>query len=292
MIRTVNDSTHDVSPLDAYPPRRIVLSLGSVFAGILIALAVHITLMSLGAAIGLSAFDPADGDQLSRGTGIAAGVYSLIVAVLGMMAGGYVAAELSGAFNRLNATLHGITMWAGATVFAMALLTWGVGSAFFGTIGALGSTVKTAAVATGSASGSTSVNLNSVKAQIVSFAQGQNTTIEELQRNPELIARTSNMLGISEAQTQALVNGTDAEQQQVIDTLKARASQKMTSVAQTSTEVGAVASWLTVLTLIMGGVAAIIGTLIASSELSDYTSYESTPGSGSNVRNRVASTHV
>lgn len=104
----------------ALPPR---VSWGAIIAGALVAVTVGAMLNILGVAIGATAVD-----AVSRGTpsassfSIGAGIWLLVSNLVGLAAGGYTAARLSGTSDRTDATLHGLGVWATAFLVSAALL--------------------------------------------------------------------------------------------------------------------------------------------------------------------------
>jgi len=101
------------------PPR---ISWGAVLAGALVAVAVGLSLNVLGAAVGATAVDATGGDTPSASTfGIAGGIWLLVANLIGLAAGGYVAARLSGTADGTDSMLHGLSVWAVAFLVAAVL---------------------------------------------------------------------------------------------------------------------------------------------------------------------------
>jgi hypothetical protein len=102
------------------PPR---VSWGAIIAGALVAVAVGVMLNVLGAAIGASTVDAAARDTPDATTlSIGAGVWLLVSNLIGLAAGGYTAARLSGTSDGTDATLHGLGVWATAFLVSAVLL--------------------------------------------------------------------------------------------------------------------------------------------------------------------------
>lgn len=129
---TMNQSESDTMVIerDVYGRLAQHLSWGSVIAGALMALAVHVVLAALGTGIGLMAYDPMDGTTLSQGAMIAAGIYGVMATVVSMLIGGYVTGKLSGVVERVHLGLHGLVMWAVTTVFVLTGFALGAGTVF------------------------------------------------------------------------------------------------------------------------------------------------------------------
>ncbi len=115
------------------------VSWGAVIAGTVVALAGLIVLGLLGLGIGLWSVEP--GGEKDSVAGMATGtvIWSIISMLLCLFAGGYVAARMSASWEKQNAILHGVLVWAVATI----LMIWGATSAasaiFKTAAGALGS---------------------------------------------------------------------------------------------------------------------------------------------------------
>jgi hypothetical protein len=102
-------------------PSRV--SWGAIIAGALVAVAVGAMLNILGAAIGASTVDAVARDTpTGTSLGIGAGVWLLVSNLIGLAAGGYTAARLSGTSDGTDATLHGLGVWATAFLVSAVLL--------------------------------------------------------------------------------------------------------------------------------------------------------------------------
>ncbi|MFC7542346.1 hypothetical protein ACFQU2_26660 [Siccirubricoccus deserti] len=87
------------------------------------AVAIGAMLSILGVAIGASAVDATNADTPSGQTfGIAGGVWLLVSNLIGLAAGGYVAARLSGSTDTTDTTLHGLSVWAIGYLLSAVLL--------------------------------------------------------------------------------------------------------------------------------------------------------------------------
>ncbi|MET0171504.1 PhnA-like protein [Agrobacterium sp. lyk4-40-TYG-31] len=131
------------------------VSWGSIFAGVAIALSLHLLLNLLGLAIGAGVIDPAQNDtptaaSLSTGSVI----WVIVSGIIAAFIGAYVASRLSGRVVRSTGALHGLASWAVTTLIVFYLLTTSVGAlvggAFTGVTSVFsgaGSTIATAATA-------------------------------------------------------------------------------------------------------------------------------------------------
>jgi len=96
------------------------VSWGAVIAGAIVAAATSLVLSLLGAAFGggsISDLEQAASGQ-ANGAGAGLAIWTIIVVFLSMLFGGYVASRLSGTHSHLDGELHGVTMWALATLLA------------------------------------------------------------------------------------------------------------------------------------------------------------------------------
>lgn len=130
------------------------MSWGSVLAGAAVAGASMILLSLLGVAIGAGGlrFTQTTASDMA-GYGLGAGIWTAINLILSMAFGAYVAARLSGTHSHLDGELHGITVWAVATLLMTVLLAQAAGS-ILGTVGSTaGSAAGTAVTNAGSLAG-------------------------------------------------------------------------------------------------------------------------------------------
>jgi hypothetical protein len=130
------------------------MSWGSVLAGAAVAGAGMILLSLLGVAIGAGGlrFTQTSASDMA-GYGLGAGIWTAINLILSMAFGAYVAARLSGTHSHLDGELHGITVWAVATLLMTVLLAQAAGS-ILGTVGSTaGSAAGTAVTNAGSLAG-------------------------------------------------------------------------------------------------------------------------------------------
>lgn len=114
------------------------VSWGAIFAGTVVAVAVHVLLSILGIAIGASVIDPAYESDPLDGIAIGTGIYLVISSILSLFVGGYVAGALAIIQERLDRTLHGIATWAVATLLMLFLVITGLSNIVSGTLGLLG----------------------------------------------------------------------------------------------------------------------------------------------------------
>ena len=98
------------------------VSWGAVFAGAVVAIAIGLMLNALGAGVGATTVDAtARSTPSASSLGIGGAIWILISNLIGLAAGGYVAAPLSGTSDNTDGTLHGLAVW-GTTFLISAVL--------------------------------------------------------------------------------------------------------------------------------------------------------------------------
>lgn len=122
------------------------ISWGALFAGLIIALVIHLMLGMLGTGIGLSTIDPAQtgGSPQASSFGIGAGIWWVVSSTLAVFAGAWVAGRLCGFRKTTEGGLHGLLVWGLSTLLTVYLL----GTAVSGVIAATTSAIGTAVSAT------------------------------------------------------------------------------------------------------------------------------------------------
>jgi hypothetical protein len=108
-----------------------------IVAGAFAGFAVMIVLTTLGAALGITAGDAADGGD-SRAIGTGAGVWWLLTALAAGLFGGWVIAHTARRDLDYDPVIYGILAWALGTIILLLLLAIGVGSLLGGLGGGLG----------------------------------------------------------------------------------------------------------------------------------------------------------
>jgi hypothetical protein len=123
------------------PPARGSLehvSWSAIFLGLVIALGIQILLGLLGVAIGFTVLDPSDPNDAGA-WGVGSTIYLIIVQIVSLFLGGYIAARLSPAFTDRSAILHGASIWALSTVIMVWLGTTAAGMMLTGMSNAIAS---------------------------------------------------------------------------------------------------------------------------------------------------------
>ena len=115
----------------------------AIIAGALVALAVALTLLVLGAAIGVSAMRPSA--DVAKGVGIGYSVWLLLSLCAGAFAGGAIAARCAALRYRGHGALYGVVTWALVTVVGASLAGGAIRSTVSGLFGAAKDTAQIAA---------------------------------------------------------------------------------------------------------------------------------------------------
>jgi hypothetical protein len=128
----------DVSTAITTPTDRV--RWGPIFAGLFAALSALLVLSVLGIAVGLTAYDPNQGDA-ARNFGIGAGVWAAVSALIAFFIGGFLAARTAAVRGHNNGGLNGAMVW----VVAIPLLLYMVGGGLARVVGGAAQTATQAA---------------------------------------------------------------------------------------------------------------------------------------------------
>jgi hypothetical protein len=139
MVALTNNTTEPVV-VEREPNRPVAIkriSWGAIIAGVVIAVIVQIAMNILGLSIGAAALDPdaprnALGPTFSTGAVVWIGVSTMI----SLFAGGYVASRFSGNPSRGDGMMHGLVVWAVATLFGFLML-WSTASSIISGVSSL-----------------------------------------------------------------------------------------------------------------------------------------------------------
>lgn len=113
------------------------VSWGAIFLGLIIAIASQILLGLLGIGLGFTILDPSDPMGGIGSWSIATALYFVLIQIIALFIGGYVAARLSRARTNQSAMFHGASIWALATIVMVWLGTTTAGLAISGLSGAV-----------------------------------------------------------------------------------------------------------------------------------------------------------
>lgn len=114
------------------------VSWGAIFAGAILALSVALTLGMLGFGIGLGVVNPTEQDPLG-GVGVGAGIWFGLSTLISLFLGGMTAGRLAGIpRSRNDGMIHGIIVWAVASLATFYIMTTAVGMLVSGVTGVIG----------------------------------------------------------------------------------------------------------------------------------------------------------
>lgn len=278
----VRYATSTVTARGAVWPDAITrISWGGVFAGVAVALTLHLLLNLLGVAIGAGVIDPAQNDTptaASLSTGSV--VWIIASGIISAFVGAYVSSRLSGRAARSTGALHGLTTWAVTTLVVFYLLTTSVGAliggAFTGVTSVFsgaGSTIATAATTAAPALANSTDPFSGIEQRIREASGGndpqalRDTAVSAIRavltgdqaqaedarnRAADALARAQN-IPVDQARQQ--VTEYETQYRQAVEQAKARA----TEAAQATATAVSTASYVAFGALLVGAVAAIFG---------------------------------
>ena len=102
----------------------------AIAGGTICALGIWVLLYALGLAIGLTSIDPDDAGSL-RGSSIFTGIWGVVVPLIALFGGAFVASRSSGPINRVGGGLQGLIVWGLTALIGV----WMVGRLFSAVIG-------------------------------------------------------------------------------------------------------------------------------------------------------------
>ena len=281
--RGYDEAPHASPAYPAEDARTILInqiSWGAVFAGVVVALVVHLLLNMLGVGIGAATLDPGTADNPSaKDLGIGAAVWWTVSGISSAYVGGHVAGRLAGKPRESTTSWHGLVTWAMTTLVVFYLLTTALG----GLVGGAYKTVSDAAggvaqVAGGAAQAAAPAisragdPFASIEQSIRSGAGGDAAAARDAavsavraavtadpaqaqaarDRAAEAVARAQN-IPVDQARTQ--VQGYEQQYRQRLDQTKQKATEAA-NVAVGSVSRGA---WIAAISLILGAIAGWFG---------------------------------
>jgi len=139
-----NRRATDRYPAAAAPLRAegIRVSWGSIVGGVLLAVGLLILLTALGAAIGITAADPAQTDPSSAGR--AAGIYGAVALLVALFFGGWAATRIGAITDRATGFAEGALVWVVAVLLMAALAATGLSNLVGGALSLAGSASQVA----------------------------------------------------------------------------------------------------------------------------------------------------
>ena len=199
------DRTTRVETVFAAPPFSRI-SWGSILAGTICAFAVQLLLNLVGLGIGLSAVNLADGDGFGA-IGIGAGIWWGLSAIVSLILGGWIAGRLAGVPIRITAALHGVAVWALATLLTLWLATTALSGAVSGAFGAVGQIGEATASMVGGGSSESPANLAN-RTQVTAADQQRQSVMRSIRNEArqlyrQVVSRTEQQAAVEAAQETA-----------------------------------------------------------------------------------------
>ena len=108
------------------------ISWQAIFGGLIMAMAVEILLTVLGVSIGATAINPLTQQTPGQGIGMVAAASWILISVISLFVGGWVAGRMSGLGRSSEGAIHGLVTWGTATLITVYLLSSAVGSVLGG----------------------------------------------------------------------------------------------------------------------------------------------------------------
>jgi hypothetical protein len=125
------------------------ISWAAVFAGVLIAVVIQITLSLLGIGIGLSTVDARTEENPVQGLGVGTAIWYVVSALIALFAGGWVAGRLCRTNQEFDGAIHGLLTWSLVSLLTLYFVTTAIGSILGGvgrlvgnTLGAVGNVAQ------------------------------------------------------------------------------------------------------------------------------------------------------
>jgi hypothetical protein len=229
----------------------------AIFAGVAVGLSLHLVLMLIGIAAGLTALDQAaEGDVRADGRSAAmvAAAWNGISMLIAAFVGGYVAARASGLRRSSDGVLHGVVSWAATTILTAILATSLFTSAMSGMFGILRDAAGPAADAARSAAPAAG-QAGAATAEIAGM-------IREGRRD-EAIQTLQSRYGMSPERARGVVDSLAVAtgQPQQVDP---RTREQARVAAEEAAERGAQAGWALVAAIVLSLILAMIGGAIGT----------------------------
>ena len=118
-------------------------SWSAIFAGTVVALITDITLVLLGAGIGLSSIGASPTAGTLQGVGTGAMMWAAITGIVAMFIGGWVTSRFAGMQRAFDGALHGLVTWGLTSMIMLFMLTTVIGAAVSGGFNVLGGITNT-----------------------------------------------------------------------------------------------------------------------------------------------------
>ncbi len=184
MVGTGSARGYDPEPMESTAGFR--LSWGAVFAGLVVAIALQLTLTLLGAAIGFSAWQPGES---TGALGVGAAIWAIVSVLLSLFIGGRTTGRLAGILTRTDGILHGILLWALSTIVAVWLLASGVSALAGGATSLVGNVLGVGAQAASQVAGGAAAS-RSGRAAASDLGESAESLVQANRQRAESLADT------------------------------------------------------------------------------------------------------
>ena len=184
MVGTGSARGYDPEPMESTAGFR--LSWGAVFAGLVVAIALQLTLTLLGAAIGFSAWQPGES---TGALGAGAAIWAIVSVLLSLFIGGRTTGRLAGILTRTDGILHGILLWALSTIVAVWLLASGVSALAGGATSLVGNVLGVGAQAASQVAGGAAAS-RSGRAAASDLGESAESLVQANRQRAESLADT------------------------------------------------------------------------------------------------------
>jgi hypothetical protein len=170
------------------------ISWAAIFAGVLIAVVIQITLSLLGIGIGLSTVDATTEENPVQGLGVGSAIWYVVSSLIALFAGGWVAGRLCRTNQDFDGAIHGLLTWSIVSLLTLYFVTTAIGSILGGVGRLVGNTLGVVG----------NVAQRGVEAAAPEIReQMQNTDLNKLKNEATLLLRQT---GKAELQPAALEN--------------------------------------------------------------------------------------
>jgi hypothetical protein len=118
------------------------ISWAAVFAGVLIAVVIQITLSLLGIGIGLSTVDPKTEENPVQGLGVGSAIWYVVSSLIALFTGGWVAGRLSRTNQEFDGAIHGLLTWSIVSLLTLYFVATAIGGILGGVGRLVGNTLN------------------------------------------------------------------------------------------------------------------------------------------------------
>jgi hypothetical protein len=119
------------------------LSVRAILSGLVVAMSVQLVLMLLGAAIGLSAFEPSG--EVTKGVGAGLVAWTVLSLCVSAFIGAWLAGIVARSVSRRDGLIHGLVLWALVSVIGASMVGGAISRTLSGVFGLLGTAATAAA---------------------------------------------------------------------------------------------------------------------------------------------------